>query len=149
MGVVMSFPSLDYRQPTIRITLLADTADYDRLRTQGDLTDLKQSMMIHHLLEMARLRLAVARGQGDLIVDQFPTDHEAWLWLVAQDCGLVTEEERRHAAWQASTSIEGAKLKGYRQEWLQNMLQQRFADRWPGDVSDIVLDEQPGERVLE
>lgn len=135
----MSFPSLDYRGPTAKITLMADSLDYEYLQVQGDRTGVKNSPLLHHLLEMARLRLAVARSQGDLLIDQFPSAHEAWLWLVAQDCGLVTEEERKQAAWVASTAAEGASLKAYRQDWLQNILQKRFAERYPGDTSDILL----------
>jgi hypothetical protein len=143
---MVTFPNQNSREATVTISLKADGFDYDSLRDGSRKAGLGQSNMLHLLLEMMRLRVISEQSRGNLAVDKFGSMLEAFVWLVAQDSGLLTSDELQSGAW-AAENVSGGTTFKERQEGLFALLQKRFAERY-GSVNGLELSEtEPFEQV--
>src|SRR5690606_19481856 len=104
------FPYPKHRGAKATISMKADADDYNRLKVLGKESGLNQSLVVHLLLELMRLRLVVAQYQGNRAVDEFGSPLEGYIWLVALDTGLVDQEEMQAGAWAAKHVSAGAPL---------------------------------------
>lgn len=129
------FPTHEPRGARVTISLKADAVDYNRLQVESKLNGIHQSDLVHILLELMRLRLESARSNADLTVEQFPTDLEAFVHLVAADCGLISGKEKEAAAWAARNWV-GAKFDD-RAGAVFGLLAARFGEKYgPVDFVD-------------
>jgi hypothetical protein len=144
-GHLETFPDHNFRGATATISVKADSQDYERLKVASKAAGLGQSHMLHLLLEMMRLRLASERSKGNFTVDMFGNDLEAFIWLVAQDSGLVDGQEAHASAWVVMNTSGGATFKD-RQDGLFELLQKRFAERY-GDAPNLSDEAEPFEAV--
>lgn len=131
-----TFPNQDFRGATATISLKADSLDYEHLREGSKAAGLGQSHMLHLSLEMMRLRVLSERFKGNLSVDMFGSDLEAYIWLTAQDSGLISAEELQAGAWAVKHTSGDATFKD-RQVGLFELLQRRWLERyheWPDEL---------------
>lgn len=153
-----AFPNPNFRGATATISLKADSLDYEHLRDGSKAAGLGQSHMLHLLLESMRLRVLSERFSGNLPVDNFGSDLEAFVWLVAQDSGLISAEELQAGAWAVKHTSGGSTFKE-RQEGLFELLQRRWLERrgeWPNELelfnvapSEPVDDDHPARTAEE
>ena len=139
-----TFPTPYHREVTATISLKADAQDYEALRTHSKAAGLGQSNMLHLLMEMMRLRLDSERSRDNRAVDKFGSDLEAYVWLTAQDSGLVSAEDVQAQAWAVENTWGGAPFKD-RLDGTFELLQKRFADR--GGEVNLSEEFEPFEQV--